>query len=267
MSLRVWRMPTEQTRSGPYPVEIVRSYHATLYSTVDVTALRIYPGRVADFSYITDRRNIRPWPLDREAPIGVAVNVPNLPALHGRIVTCDGYCEEIERPLPKGPPGSSADGSSDAEIRHNLESELQWDPRIDDSKIGVIVHRGIVTLTGEVSSYSGRCAIERIAGRIDGIRAIANEVQLNLPEWGIVSDAEIAEAAIHVLRWNVATRWSRITPIVSGGEVILTGQVAWRYQKEAAEKLVGELSGVIRIIDDIELRPLLSKMADQETFK
>ena len=93
-----------------------------------------------------------------------------------RIVTCDGYCEEVETAPPKRifPEATS---NRDAKIRHDLESELQWDPRIDDRKIGVVVHHGIVTLTGEISSYSGRRAVEEIpdAHRRCAAKAIANE--------------------------------------------------------------------------------------------
>jgi osmotically-inducible protein OsmY len=43
---------------------------------------------------------------------------------------------------------------TDTEIRRDVETELQWDPSVDDKKIGVIVSDGIVTLTGEVSHFA-----------------------------------------------------------------------------------------------------------------
>jgi osmotically-inducible protein OsmY len=173
-----------------------------------------------------------------------------------RIVTCDGYCEEIETPVPKQTL-PEAISNRDTNIRHDLESELQWDPRIDDRKIGVVVHHGIVTLTGEISSYSGRCTVEEIARGIEGGQAIANELLVNLPVWGVRSDVDIAEAASHMLRWNVMTRWSSIQPIVSGGEVTLRGQVAWKFQKEAAGRLVAELAGVRQVANLIKVKSIL----------
>jgi osmotically-inducible protein OsmY len=47
---------------------------------------------------------------------------------------------------------------TDADIRRDVESELQWDPSVDDKTIGVIVNNGVVTLTGEVDHF----------GKIDG---------------------------------------------------------------------------------------------------
>jgi len=173
-----------------------------------------------------------------------------------RNVTCDGYWEEIET-LARKQALSEASSNRDAKIRHDLESELQWDPRIDDRKIGVVVHHGIVTLTGEISSYSGRCAVEDIARRIEGVQAIANEVVVNLPGWGVRSDVDIAEEASNVLHRNVATRWSNIQPIVSGGAVTLLGQVAWKFQKEAAGRLMAELAGVRQIANLIGVKLFL----------
>jgi len=39
---------------------------------------------------------------------------------------------------------------TDAEIRRDIESELRWDPSINDTRIGVTVSNGVLTLTGDV---------------------------------------------------------------------------------------------------------------------
>jgi osmotically-inducible protein OsmY len=70
---------------------------------------------------------------------------------------------------------------SDTDIRRDVEAELQWDPSIDDRKIGVVICDGVVTLTGEVRHLTGRGAAEEIAKRVSGIRAIANKIQVRIP--------------------------------------------------------------------------------------
>jgi len=142
---------------------------------------------------------------------------------------------------------------TDAEIRRDVESELQWDPSIDERKIGVIVHDGIVTLTGEVSHYSGRWTAEDITKRVGGVRAIANEIQVKIPLTGMRSDVDIAEAAANALRWHVATVSSQIKPIVKDGWVTLSGQVQWGFQKTAAENAVRSLMGVKGVTNDIRV--------------
>jgi osmotically-inducible protein OsmY len=133
------------------------------------------------------------------------MNIEEPIASNRRIVTCNGYCEEVEAPVEKDVLSDPILISNrDAQIRHDLESELQWDPRIDDRKIGVIVHRGIVSLTGEVSSVqpivsSGEVTLrgrvtwrfqKDVAGRLiaelSGVRHVANliEVKSLLPHRG-----------------------------------------------------------------------------------
>jgi len=77
---------------------------------------------------------------------------------------------------------------TDAEIRRDVGSELQWDPSVDDKKIGVIVNDGVVTLTGEVSHFAGKWAAEDITKRVSGVRAIANEIHVRIPLAGARSD-------------------------------------------------------------------------------
>lgn len=150
---------------------------------------------------------------------------------------------------------------SDTDIRRDVEAELQWDPSIDDRKIGVIVNDGIVTMTGEVTHLSGRSAAENIAKRVSGVRAIANEILVNIPLSGIRPDTEIAEAAANALRWNVYTATSCITPIVSEGCVTLGGKVMWGYQKHGAERSVRPLLGVRHVTNEIMVASSI-KVAD-----
>ena len=83
---------------------------------------------------------------------------------------------------------------SDLDIRRDVESELQWDPSVDNKRIGVIVDDGVVTLTGEVSHFAGKWAAEDITKRVSGVRAIANEIQVKIPLSGVRSDTDIALA-------------------------------------------------------------------------
>lgn len=160
---------------------------------------------------------------------------------------------------------------TDADIRRDVEAELRWDPSIDDRKIGVIVHDGVVTLTGEVSHYSGRWVAEDIAKRVSGVRAIANEIQVKLPLAGVRNDTEIAEAAANALRWHVATTSMQIKPVVKDGWITLSGEVQWGFQKTAAENAVRNLIGVKGVSDNIHVASKVKaedvKQKIEEAFK
>ena len=67
---------------------------------------------------------------------------------------------------------------TDSELRRDVERELEWDPSIDARNIGVAAKNGVVTLTGYVSSYSDKWRAERIAKRVAGVTALANDVEV-----------------------------------------------------------------------------------------
>ncbi len=140
---------------------------------------------------------------------------------------------------------------TDAEIRRDVESELQWDPSIDDARIGVIVRDGVVTLSGAVGHFAGKYSAEDATKRVKGVRAIANDIQIKIHGAGMRSDSEIAEAAADALSWNVSTSAAEIQPVVKEGYVTLSGQVQWGYQKIAAATAIRNLAGVKGIINDI----------------
>ena len=160
---------------------------------------------------------------------------------------------------------------TDAEIRRDVESELQWDPSIDDKRIGVSVSNGVVTLIGDVPDYSGRWVAENIVKRVGGVRAIANDIEVKIPASGVRTDTDIAEAAANALKWNVSLSSADIKPVVKDGRVTLTGKVDWGYQRAAAENTVRYLMGVRGVGNQIKVTPSVEatdvKQKIEDAFK
>jgi len=69
---------------------------------------------------------------------------------------------------------------TDSELRREVERELEWEPSVDERRIGVSVMDGIVTLTGEVSSFGEKWRAERAVERVAGVRGIANDLEVKL---------------------------------------------------------------------------------------
>ena len=51
---------------------------------------------------------------------------------------------------------------------------------LNASEIGVAVKDGVVTLSGQVSSYSKKMAAENAAKKIKGVKAIAEDIQIGV---------------------------------------------------------------------------------------
>jgi osmotically-inducible protein OsmY len=92
------------------------------------------------------------------------------------------------------------------------------------------VNGGIVTLSGTVASYPARTTAEKVALRVFGVNAVANDLTVHLPTAFERNDTDIAQAAVNALDWNTLLPKSSITPIVSNGWVTLTGKVDWHYE-------------------------------------
>jgi osmotically-inducible protein OsmY len=147
---------------------------------------------------------------------------------------------------------------TDLELKANVESELKWEPSVNAAEVGVAVKDGIVTLTGHVQSYWQKIAAERAAGRVSGVRAVVNELEIRLPTSSQRTDEDIARAALNALSWSVSVPADRIKVKVSKGWITLEGNVEWQYQKAAAEKVVRDLVGVKGVVNLIEVKPRAS---------
>jgi osmotically-inducible protein OsmY len=133
---------------------------------------------------------------------------------------------------------------TDAELQRAVLAELAWDPRVEETEVGVEVDQGVVTLTGTVSSYMKRLAAQEAAHRVAGVRDVANDIAVKLPGGTTQTDTEIAQAVRHALSMDVLVPHERITTTVSKGRVTLEGSVDLAYQRDDAAWLIGRLPGV-----------------------
>jgi len=144
---------------------------------------------------------------------------------------------------------------TDMEIQKDVVAELKWEPSLRDDDIAVGVRDGVVTLAGFVDSYADKWTAERVASKVKGVKAIANDLEVKLPSSSTRPDPELAHAAVDALRWNVTVPQDRIQVKVLKGWLTLEGEVDWYHQKEAAERAVRDLTGVKGVSNLIIVRP------------
>ncbi|GIG85951.1 BON domain-containing protein [Plantactinospora endophytica] len=144
---------------------------------------------------------------------------------------------------------------SDADIQRDVLAELAWDARVRASEVGVSVKSGIVTLTGWVDCYAKKWAAERIAHRIRGNRAVANDIEVRLAGTAERTDTDIATAAGRALEWDSFVPVERIQVTAANGWLTLRGEVDRGYQKRAAERAVRRLTGVRGVTNLVAVRP------------
>jgi osmotically-inducible protein OsmY len=67
------------------------------------------------------------------------------------------------------------------QLQLDVIDELSWEPSVEASDIGVVTKDGVVTLTGHVRTYAEKVAAEKAAERVEGVHAVANEVEVRIP--------------------------------------------------------------------------------------
>ena len=141
----------------------------------------------------------------------------------------------------------------DTKLQHDVLAELEWEPTVDASKIGVTAKDGVVTLTGSVPTYAQKTVAERAVKRVYAVKAVANDITVKLAG-GEPNDTDIATAAVNMLKWNTRVPKDRVKVAVRNAWVTLDGEVDWWHQKDAAEHAVRNLAGVVGITNDIKVK-------------
>lgn len=146
---------------------------------------------------------------------------------------------------------------SNSQLQRDVMDELQFEPTVDASNIGVIAKDGIVTLTGKVNNYAAKYAASEAAERVTGVKAVTDEMKVDLPAYHQRDDQDIAQAAVNALKWHVWVPKDAIKVKVDEGWVTLEGTVDYRFQQTAAEDAVQNLTGVTGVSNLISLRAVV----------
>jgi len=147
---------------------------------------------------------------------------------------------------------------TDFQLQQDVMAELQWEPAVHATQIGVEVKDGFVTLAGQVSSYAEKLVAEHAAQRVTGVKGLAVEMKVKLPGFGHRSDADIAESAKKILDWTSSLPTDSVKVMVEAGWLTLTGDVAWQYQRQNAQDRVRYLSGITGVSNQITITSPLS---------
>ena len=153
----------------------------------------------------------------------------------------------------------------DLEIQKNVMEEIKNIPSLNSAEIGIAVKNGIVTLSGIVTSYPKKIAIERAVLKVKDVIGIAEELEVKLNGSDKRTDSEIAQAVLYAVEWHSGLDKEKIKIFVEDGIVTLEGQVDWDYQRKLAQKTVNNIQGVCGVINNIKIsqRPLPDQIKEK----
>jgi osmotically-inducible protein OsmY len=147
---------------------------------------------------------------------------------------------------------------TDIQIQKDVMEELKWLPDLNASEIGVTVKNGVVTLSGQVDTFSKKLSAEKAAKKISGVKAIAEDIQIGVSPVYKKTDAEIAADVLDALKWHASVQKEKVKIKVENGFITLDGEVEWQYQRTNIISAIEHLSGVRGVYNLISIKPSIT---------
>lgn len=152
----------------------------------------------------------------------------------------------------------------DAIIREYVLEKLNFEQGLRAQNIIVSVENGIITLSGRVRTYCEKYLAEQASKNVRGVKAVVEELIVDIDAPLQRSDKEIAAAVIQALEADVSLMPpEKIKIVVENGKVELTGEVDEYYKKQQAFRCVKNLYGVSNIFNYIVVNSSI-KAVDQK---
>jgi osmotically-inducible protein OsmY len=120
-------------------------------------------------------------------------------------------------------------------------------------RVGVRVHDGVVTLTGVVESPDQKHTAEQTAELVSGVRAVAEELQVNGMPAVPHGDVALAKAVADSLEVEGIPVGRHVNVRVEAGWVALSGQVASASDYSAIERALECVPGVRGVTSEVHL--------------
>jgi osmotically-inducible protein OsmY len=138
-------------------------------------------------------------------------------------------------------------------VVERVMTELEWDPRLDASRVRVRARDGVVFLLGKVKSFAEKWAASRAALRAVGVVDVRNALEVDLGRGDRPDDDELGHAVLRALRLEPHTPDGLVAVDVHDGRVTLRGVVELPMQIAAAEAAVRKLPGVLDVRNELRL--------------
>lgn len=141
---------------------------------------------------------------------------------------------------------------TDVDLMNDVSDELYWDPKVDSEEVAVRVANGVVTLRGTVGSLREKREAKTAAERVYGVKSVDNKLDVRLMGDAAREDAELRGDVLQALLLDSIVP-STIQATVENGYVRLSGTAQWKYQRDEAKFIAGNVRGVVDVWDDVEL--------------
>lgn len=141
--------------------------------------------------------------------------------------------------------GSKYAPRTDEAIADAVRAAFRFDPRVLAYQPLIMVHNGIVTLSGTVSNLRAKLEAERDARHIVGVWDVLNLLKVRAPFF--IPDLQIERAILEALARDPYVGLSGFSAYVRNGKASLYGQVSSHFEQEQAGNVAAGVNGVAEV--------------------
>jgi osmotically-inducible protein OsmY len=139
------------------------------------------------------------------------------------------------------------------DIRAAVLDDLTFDPDVEASDITVEDKDGEVVLAGSVPSYPQYIEAGAVARRVADVKDVHNYLEIALPPGDYRDDPTLTAMANDALTLG-HTAAVGVEATAKNGDVTLVGAVRCGAERAAAEAMIADLTGVLSVTNDIQIR-------------
>lgn len=156
---------------------------------------------------------------------------------------------------------------SDEQLQADVQKAIKWEPSIHAAEIGVTAKKGIITLSGVVSSYAKKINAENAAKNVKGVKAVAEDIIIDYGTAFKKNDIEIGEDVINAWKYNWEVPDNKINVEVEDGWVKLEGEVDWKFQEEASNDAIKNLFGIKGVTNLIRVKSNYTNLIEKKNVE
>ena len=140
---------------------------------------------------------------------------------------------------------------SDEDIAQAVRDTFRYDPRVLSYQPVVVVHNGVVTLTGQVSSLRAKQSAECDARHVVGVWSVHNLLKVRT-RW-FTPDVAVRQAILNALARDPYVSVFDFRVRVANGRAHLDGLVNSHFEQAQAARVAGGVSGVAEVENSVRV--------------
>ncbi len=144
---------------------------------------------------------------------------------------------------------------SNKQLQAEVREELKHEHSMNSDVIGITADHGLIFLSGQALGVTQRRLAEEAALRVDGVRAVIDEIKVRPGRW-CAHEADLAFAAADSLKRLIGLPDGRVKVVVRDDKIYMQGAVSHQEDKERIAATVRGAIGPEQVmVDAISIEP------------